>query len=368
MPQTLIERAQQYVREGGTLPEEEGLILECIREGSAHALAAVQLLFEDDHGGITFNIELKAPAAYALAAWGHSGLDALAEAARRKPSSKNQSLCLQVLGTLATTAQPTAMLFCSPTIIAALSSALSTTSGITAYATRLLRDYVLSFTDDDEVAQVVGQQLFMSGILASNTPTAPPSRALFGALAMRWLSVSHPVISEFTKAIDSSPGDETVFQRLLGARPQLLDPLVMQVWPQPNIHGAKEPDFVIRRRDDTYLVVEIECPAKPILTDAGQLSHQTIHAVTQAQDYRSFLLDRIREMERHFPCLQEPDCLVVIGREDKLTNEQTLALRRSNRGYNRLQVVGFDWLVRRAEAVLRNLVENVAPIETMRIV
>jgi hypothetical protein len=68
------------------LPE---LLTRCLAEPGLVGLAAMQRLSEDMYGRITFNTELKAPAAYCLVAWGVAGLDAIVEAAKRTPELKN---------------------------------------------------------------------------------------------------------------------------------------------------------------------------------------------------------------------------------------------------------------------------------------
>jgi len=45
--------------------------------------------------------------------------------------------------------------------------------------------------------------------------------------------------------------------------------MAVQIWPQPNVLGSKFPDFVVRRADDSYIVVEIETPAKIWSHQAG---------------------------------------------------------------------------------------------------
>ena len=66
-----------------------------MREGRLARRSGLRdLLFEDMYGGMTFNFELKAPAAWELACWGEQGLDQLVAATLKAPTSKNVSLCL----------------------------------------------------------------------------------------------------------------------------------------------------------------------------------------------------------------------------------------------------------------------------------
>ncbi len=107
---------------------------------------------------------------------------------------------------------------------------------------------------------------------------------------------------------------------------QLLDPMAAAVWPHPNLAGARAPDFIIRRTDDSYLVVEIETPGKAVITGASQLSGRATQAVAQAADYRSFLVERFQTAAAHFPRFSKPECLVVIGMESQLSDLQRVAI------------------------------------------
>ena len=96
----LVSRARAYL-EKGKVDEGDAILRECLADGGAQALAAVQLLAEDMYGGVTYNFELKAPHAYALLRWGEQGLSALVEMATRSPTSKNVSICMSLLAAVA---------------------------------------------------------------------------------------------------------------------------------------------------------------------------------------------------------------------------------------------------------------------------
>jgi hypothetical protein len=180
------------------------------------------------------------------------------------------------------------------------------------------------------------------------------------------LAIGRPILDEYEQLIIHSRDDEPAFQSFFENHPQLLDPMAATVWPHPNLAGARAPDFIVRRTDDSYLVVEIETPGKVIITGANQLSAQATQAIAQAADYRAFLVERFQTAAAHFPRFSEPDCLVVIGLESRLSLSQRAALARDNRGRSTLRVVGFDWIARRAEAVARNAIETQITVESLR--
>ena len=78
---TLLERAQRFVSQPA--PDKlEHLLYDCVSAQTLDGLTAVQLLAEDMYGRITFNFELKCPAAWCFVAWREQGLQALLEMAR----------------------------------------------------------------------------------------------------------------------------------------------------------------------------------------------------------------------------------------------------------------------------------------------
>ena len=219
----------------------------------------------------------------------------------------------------------------------------------------------LSIPSDDDAA------LYAAIPLQSLSITAPTAvNPVFLAMCTRWLSVGPATLSEYEKLLSDKPRDEPAFHSFFEEHSQLLDPMALEVWSKPNLHGAAEPDFVIRRMDDTYVVVEIETPAKALVTSDAQLSAQTTHAITQALHYRDFLLGRSIEVSNTFPQFQPPDCLVVIGLEQHLNAKQQQTLRLENNNRAGLHIAGFDWLAERARALARNLVEGRIDLRRVR--
>lgn len=124
---------------------------------------------------------------------------------------------------------------------------------------------------------------------------------------------------------------------------------------QPNFHGALSPDFVVRRADDTYLIIEIECPAKKLMTKNGQATADSTHAEKQVVEYEAFLTGRATEARAHFPGYSRADCLVITGLESELTEKQKRGLRLANGRRQNLRIAGFDWALERGKAIVGNL-------------
>ena len=336
----------------------EGLIeilRDCVADGSISALAAIQRLAEHVDGG-TYSFELTAPSAYAMCCWGPIGLDAFIEIATRVPSIKNVSLCLQLLAGLAAGRVSARIqgIVGDKSLLSAIGSAMAGDERLQRAARQRLHAFILAMPTDARAVETVGRQLsflFDDDDLAS-------ARELFAALASRWLVVGTPTLTRYEELITTASNDEPSFQRFFEDTPQVLDPMAVSIWARPDLLGAKEPDFVLRRADDTYLVIEIETPAKPLVTLSKQVSAEVTHAVAQATDYRDFLLEHLDAARRQFPNFRDPDCLVVVGLERELTPEQSAVLARANSSYRVLRVVGFDWIGRRAKTITNNILES----------
>lgn len=349
---SFLERADRFIAYGNQAEDQRVLLRECVADGGGDALEALRAMAQDMYGGATFNSEIKAPAAFALLTFGDRGLRALREIAERGPTSKNVSLCLGNLAAAAASAMPPLPFTNDNVLKEAVQRALNQ-AGFAERARAQLREYVLGIVDESDAISAIGAELLGGRWLVSLGIAAE----LFGALAARRLAVGPATVLAFRALIGSRPDDEPALHAFFEHHSQLLEPSAAEVWSKPDFSGTHEPDFVVRRMDDSYLVVEIETPSKALMTSANQLSAQATHAIAQVTAYRSFLVERFPLARSHFPRFSEPDCLVVIGLESTLSSDQRNALGRDNRSRTRLQVVGFDWIAARAEALFRNVVE-----------
>jgi hypothetical protein len=359
----LRERVEEFIANRGHPEKLHALLNECVAAGTLEALMCVRRLYESDYGGMTFSLELKAPAASTLIFWGQIGVQALLDGLKAYPTFKNESLCVQLLSSVAAgSAMPPLAFLWDDALAAKIEAARAAVPDLIDFCRARLVDLVLSIDSDDDVASLVGR-----GISNTVTSEVPAAKELFWALSARWLAVSRPVLERYDALIVNERDKEPAFQEFLSKHPQLLDPMAVQIWPQPNVFGSKFPDFVIRRADDSYIVVEIETPAKTLVTSGGQLSAEVTGAEQQATDYRTYLMQRFQDARLHFPKFDDPDCLVVIGLERDLEARQKAALRDANRHRHRLRIVGFDWLADRARTVASNITRHHVEVTPVRI-
>lgn len=358
-PDPLRDDVEQFIAQGARPDELHDLLRRCVADGSLSALDLVRRLYEDDYGGFTMSLELKAPAASALLAWEDQGLQCLTEAAIRNPTWKNMTIALQLLAYIAARMGLPILGALRGSDLGTIISGKANSSTMVKVARARLVELILALPEEDDVAGRIG--------FAIAQAPSPVARELFIAVSRRWLAISTPVLDEFNELIQSEPSNEPIFQDFLSRHPQLIDPLAVRIWPEPDLFGFKAPDFVVQRADGTYLVVEIECPAKGMVTKGGHLTAAVTHAEKQATDYRRYLVQKFAEFEKHFPDFHEPDCLVVIGLERALSLPQRQALHDANQARHHLRIVGFDWLLERAKKIGANFTQPEVEVSRLRV-
>lgn len=322
-----------------------GWLMARVRDGGNKALGEVASLARDER-----EVFIKGPAMAAMLCWRQAGIQAVVEISRANPTSKTLSSAYKLLSAAAAGGpiQPTLLFIDHPELTALVNDVMQD-----AHVKQSAREYLADLLQSLEAFDLLiplGVAFAQMGMITENGASE-----LIRALSSRWLRVGPSVLKDYEKLILEHPTDENAFQKFFCSHPQILDPMAKQIWSQPDFHGAHEPDFVIRRADNTYLVIEIETPAKALVTQAAQLSAEATHAERQATDYRQFLDERLLETRQHFPMYSSAECLAVIGLESSLSKPQLNSLANANSGRHRVRIAGFDWLARRASAIIENI-------------
>ncbi|WP_020046824.1 Shedu anti-phage system protein SduA domain-containing protein [Rhizobium leguminosarum] len=360
----LREEVDTYTRTAVGPENLYSLIARCVDVGGAEGLSSLRSMAEHHYDGITFKFELQAPPASSLILFGEAGLKELAGIALADLNSRKAVLAMELLAciTAGSALSPLSMLQ-SNSLTEQLEKYLASHPELREACYPLLVDIVLAYETEFDATHRISSAL--SSLAMSDVPAA---KVLSAAMSARWSATSMQVLREFDELVANQPSHEPAFQLFLTQHPQLLDPFAIQVWPQPNLYGAKAPDFIVRRADDTYLVIEIECPGKKMMTGGLQPSADVTHAISQVTDYDHYLMKKFTELERHFPNWNMPDLLVVCGVEKDLSGPQRQALQNLNRVHH-VRVVGFDWLAHRARAVSSNVIlGKVEVLEKLRLI
>lgn len=362
LPQDIVTRASSLAKLdcGGT----DGLIDEALSSASSSALKALTILVRyTDDDAATRNT-----AAVALALKGPEGLRALREAATDAQRMKTSTTFFLVAAAVAAASFGHLMvpLYALRRDLAERATIVAQADpGLREAAREVLVDYLLE-GDPNFVWLKFGQALLMLNATADRATVATRDELLAAASA-RWLTIGGAYLREFDELQMAASDDEPALHRFLEEHPSLLDPAVAQLWSKPNLHGRYEVDFVLRRFDDTYVVVEIETPAKRLYT-AQQPTAYLTHAMQQGRDYHDYLRQHLNDARRLFPrYAPDAEILIVIGRENELDDAAKAKLANLVARQHGVSIVGFDTLSKQARTVRSNLFARIDTVLRARL-
>jgi hypothetical protein len=115
-------------------------------------------------------------------------------------------------------------------------------------------------------------------------------------------------------------------------------------------------DFLIRRPDSSYLLIEIENPHAQLFTKAGDFSVAVNHALRQVEDWQEWIEANLPTVERYYPSIRSPEAWVIIGRDCQLSGPDRRRLARRNinmRG--RVAIRTYDDMLRDAESYIQSI-------------
>jgi hypothetical protein len=190
----------------------------------------------------------------------------------------------------------------------------------------------------------------------------------------RLLTLEH-AISGLQNLLDGDANaSEQLFQTFLEEHPLLLD-VYGEVIPRPAFRYPDdasplgktyvEPDFVIRRPGDRYVIVELERPAKPLATKQGHARAELTQPAFQIAEFRDFVLEHYDVLREPFPGInRDPQTMIIISR----STETSLPGRADVRRHMQLlreqlradEILTYDDLLQRARTALARL-EGLSP-------
>ncbi len=165
--------------------------------------------------------------------------------------------------------------------------------------------------------------------------------------------------------------NETRMQEFIENNLWLLGLDYAKMIPQQRLLGGTM-DFVLERFDGFQDVLELKSPQDPIITvkprDAGSnapapppsayaLSTDLAQALGQVHAYRDRLTRHAEATEDllGLPLSRDPWLIIVIGRVDRLPERSQRVLTELNKSLHRVQVIPYDVLAKRADAILNNI-------------
>jgi len=178
-------------------------------------------------------------------------------------------------------------------------------------------------------------------------------------------------IEEFKNLLEESESSkEKKFLDYLDKHTHLLDLYSIYIKPQPflkipnsklsTVKGrGRLPDYIAKYRDDTYLLVEVERPSKPVFAgEDNRPSYQLTQAVNQVSVWDEIIRSFGNYLEE-YPGLRNHRSIIVIGREHAQKFESPKKFReelnRVNQLYSGINVITFDDLVERAQIAVARI-------------
>jgi hypothetical protein len=156
--------------------------------------------------------------------------------------------------------------------------------------------------------------------------------------------------------------DERVYQQFLEQHAVILDPVASSIVPRQHLAEVHDTDFVIRRLDDEYTLIEIEKAKDKAFTEYPQPSASLSHGLAQVFQWFTWVEDNIAYAQSHgFPGIHTPKGIVVIGRNADLNAKQRRMLSQMNDLlYPRIRIMTYDDVITSARHVLDNLTRGVS--------
>jgi hypothetical protein len=179
---------------------------------------------------------------------------------------------------------------------------------------------------------------------------------LFRLFQARSLSLNQEIIDELNLLISEAPQREETLHRFLRDHSILLDPLATKVHNKPKFGSEYVPDFVIRRLDDEYVIVELEKASDKLFTKKGNIHGDLAEPLRQIRDFQDWVEENAEYARKKLPGIKRPHGLIVIGKNESLGENGRNFLARENiqrRGDVHIQT--YDDLLNRANRIYQNL-------------
>lgn len=122
--------------------------------------------------------------------------------------------------------------------------------------------------------------------------------------------------------------------------------------------GSKKSDFVFRKPDGTYTLVEIEKATAPIFRGSDQEpTYEFNHACMQVRDWQRYIRENIHTVRNELGLVDiyEPRGMIVIGRSMKIAGRDAINRWKDIKNTQDFAVYSYDELCDRVRALAANL-------------
>ncbi len=300
---------------------------------------------------------LAVPALALIPAWGLSGLDIVIDQAFNGP---HRTSAFSVLGVIAQGRCPTPkdVLFLREGQKACFEYLVP--EELSAEALRRIRAAMLECVADPMAKSTLLWSIASLGMFPVDTDDHTSWFSFYMDLLIdSHLVINRSMLQEFEALLDAPPEKEEELQKFITAQPVLLDPFVTELRSKHQLGDDFITDYVVRRINNEYVLVEIENSTDRVFTKEGQFTSAVTKALAQVRDFQAWVADNIAYAQKKLPGIRRPEGLVVVGRHKDLTELDLKRLDEENysrRGYTR--IVTYDDLLGQARAVYQNLLNR----------
>ncbi len=161
------------------------------------------------------------------------------------------------------------------------------------------------------------------------------------------IKLSSDLIQQFEDMIQQELREEE-YQLFLKQHPVFLDALATDIIPKQALGIEKVTDFVLRRYDNKYILVEIEKPQDRLFTQNNDFTSRFTHAFGQVLDFQQWVDSNGAYAKVHMPGISSPRGLLVIGRRKHLAEQNESKLHRFSANSSAIDILTFDDLLQNA--------------------
>jgi hypothetical protein len=297
------------------------------------------------------------PALALLPAWGSRGLSSLVNFAIEGP---HESAALSVLAAVSLGRVPTSndVVFLREDWDNLVKYKLD--PSLPAEAIRCVKEVVLEQLTDTYKKSRLLNAIWSQAMFAPDNP-AQTERLdfLIDMLVDTHLVLNEDILNQFAALLNQSPEREEQLHRFLVEHPVLLDPFVTELRTKHELGDDFITDFVVRRTNNEYVVVEIENSTDDLFKTNGSFTPELMTAVAQVRDFQAWIADNIAYAQTKLPGIRHPEGLVIIGRRQGLSTLMQTRLSEENfsrRGH--IKIATYDDLLSQARSVYRNALER----------
>ena len=180
---------------------------------------------------------------------------------------------------------------------------------------------------------------------------------VFEIFADTTIKLTRKLIAEFEILIGQEHPEE-VYQSFLAANPVLIDPLATEIIPKQRLGIEFVTDFVVRRLDNRYVLVEIEKPQDRLFTTLSDFAARFTHALGQIVDFQEWVDQHGEYARTLMPGISSPTGLLIMGLRTVMSEHEIGKLKRYCINSTYIDILTYDDVLAHAKNFYENIHRN----------